>query len=95
MKRRFDKLYVGGSDFNAEIARIRDAANEITDALSRILEGTPGPQTIYALIAKCAVKVGIILDAVANIDKIGKNEKKERTKKEGPDRDPIHPAPTS
>lgn len=73
---------IGGYEFNAELVRIRNAANTIRDALSKIVEGNPGPQTIIALIAQAALQIAIILDAVTNIEKFGKKAKKERTKTE-------------
>ena len=73
------KTQVGGYEFNYELTRIRNAANTIRDALSRIIEENPGPQTIYALIAKSAVQIGIILDAISKIEEIGKRQKKQRT----------------
>lgn len=76
------KAQTGGYEFNQEVVRIRNAANNIRDSLSKILEGNPGPQTILALIAQAALQIPIILNAVANIDKIGKETKKDRTKPE-------------
>ena len=73
------KTQVGDYEFNYELNRIRTAANNIRDALSKVLEGNPGPQTIIALIAKAALEITTILDAVTNIEKIGKETKKNRT----------------
>lgn len=76
------KAQTGGYEFNYQISRIRNAANTIREALSRIVDENPGPQTIWALIAKSAVQIGIILDAVTEIEKIGKETKKGRTEQE-------------
>ena len=89
------KAQIGGYEFNQELVRIRNAADTIRESLSKILEGNPGPQTIIALIARAALQIPIILSAVANIEKIGKETKKDRTKDEKPDRDQIYPAPSS
>jgi len=89
------KAQIGGYEFNQELVRIRNAANNIRESLSKILEGNPGPQTIIALIAQAALQIPIILNAVTNIEKIGKETKKDRTKDEKPDRDQIYPAPSS
>jgi len=76
------KTQTGGYEFNQELVRIRNAANTIRESLSKILEGNPGPQTILALIAQAALQIPIILNAVANIEKIGKQTKKDRTQPE-------------
>lgn len=73
------KPQTGGYEFNQELVRIRNAANTIRESLSKILENNPGPQTILALIAQAALQIPIILNAVANIEKIGKDTKKSRT----------------
>ncbi len=68
----------GGYEFNYELTRIRNAARAINDGLSKLLNN-PGPQTIVALVAQMALQIPIILDAAQNIEKIGKQAKKERT----------------
>lgn len=73
------KAQPGGYDFNQELVRIRNAAKAINESLSKILNNNPGPQTIVALIAQAAVQIPIILDAIQNIEKIGKQAKKQRT----------------
>ena len=73
------KAQIGGYEFNAELARIRNAANTMRDALTKLLEGNPGPQTIAALVARMALQISIIFDAIGNIQKIGNNAKKDRT----------------
>lgn len=73
------KPKVGGYEFNQELTRIRNAANEITTSLDIILNRSPGPQTIYAHIAQISIQIGHILSAVANLEKIGRNTKNERT----------------
>lgn len=73
------KQRIGGYGFNQELVRIRNAANAIRDAVSTILEGAPGPQTIIALAAKIALQITIILDATAKLKEIGKEAKEQRT----------------
>ena len=73
------KPQVGGYEFNQEINRIRIAANEINTSLDIILNKNPGLNTIYARMAAIAVQIGNILDAVAKLEKIGRNTKNERT----------------
>lgn len=73
------KAQVGGYEFNQEITRIRNAANKIREALTTIIEGNPGPQTIIALAAQMALQITIILDANSKLKEIGKDTKKDRT----------------
>ncbi len=73
------KPEVGGYEFNQEVNHIRNAANEINESLNAILKGSLGLQTIYAHMALIAVQVGIILNAATNLERIGRNTKKERT----------------
>lgn len=73
---------MGGYEFNYELNRIRTAADNIRNALSKIVDGNPGPQTIFALIAQAALQITTILDAITKIEKIGKDTKKNRTKTE-------------
>lgn len=89
------KAQVGGYEFNYECTRIRNAATEIRKALTKILEGNAGPQTIAVLIAKSAIELTNIFDALSNLEKIGKDTKKNRTPEERSDRDPMGPAPSS
>lgn len=73
------KPQVGGYEFNQEITRIRNAADEINRSLNLILTTNPGLQTIYAHMALIAVQVGTILNAATNLERIGRNAKNGRT----------------
>jgi len=73
------KAQVGGYEFNNECNRIRQAANIIRDALQKVIEGNNGPQSIIAYVAKMAVQIGIILDAIGNIEEIGRQTRDQRT----------------
>lgn len=77
-----DPKRIGGTKYHTETIRIRNAANEAREALSKLLEGNVGPLTANALVAKAALQLGIIIDAAANLQSIGKEAKKERTKEE-------------
>lgn len=70
---------VGGYEFKYEINRIRQSAASISESLLKIIETNPGPQTLYALVAKMAVHNQIITDAVTKVEKIGANAKDDRT----------------
>lgn len=72
---------VGGKRFKDETLRIRRSANIANEALYKLMEGTPGPQTTAALVAQLAVQLGIIIDAAANLQSIGREEKRNRSKK--------------
>jgi hypothetical protein len=73
------KPEIGATAFHTETIRIRNAANIARDALQRIMEGNLGPLATQALIAQIAVQIGIIIDATANIQEIGREAKKKRT----------------
>ncbi len=72
---------IGGYEWNAEIARIRTAANDILKSLQSMLEGNLGPQTILAHAANMMRNTGTILDAVKNIEAFGEKAKTDRTSK--------------
>lgn len=69
---------IGGYEFNYECNRIRQSAAQIGESLLKIVETNPGPQTLYALVAKMAVENQIITDAVNKVERIGKDEKTKR-----------------
>ena len=69
----------GGYEFNYELTRIRNAVKSINDNLLKILNEHPGPNTIIALAGQIATQLPVILDALQNIEKIGKQAKKQRT----------------
>ena len=73
------KTQVGGYEFNQECTRIRNAANTIRDALQKMIDGNNGPQSTVAYVAKMAVQIGIILDAIGNIEEIGRQSRDQRT----------------
>jgi hypothetical protein len=73
------KQQIGGYEFKNEINRIRQSSTIIGDSLLKIIETNPGPQTLYALITKMAVHNSIIIDATTKVEKIGANQKEQRT----------------
>jgi hypothetical protein len=74
------KPQLGGYEFNFELNRIQTAANIINNSLAQLLENNLGPQATLAHVAKMAVQIGIILDAIGKVGKIGDNAKADRTK---------------
>jgi len=73
------KPLVGGSTYNYELARIRESSNTIRISLDRLLDGNLGQNTQLALLARMAVALATIFDAVPKLEEIGKDEKSERT----------------
>jgi hypothetical protein len=69
---------IGGYEFRSECIRIKNATTVLRNSLSQIIETNPGPQTLYMLVAKMAVQVSTITDAVNNIEDIGKEAKANR-----------------
>jgi hypothetical protein len=86
------KQSVGGYTFNQEVARIRNSLNTIKSLLTTILEPNTGSQTIAILVAKSAIEISTIFEALSHLEKIGKETRKGRTQTEGQDRDPLGPA---
>jgi hypothetical protein len=74
------KPQVGGYEWRGELVRIRNATNTILESLQQMLEGNLGPQAIVAHGAKMIRQVGIILNALGNIEQIGAQAKADRTK---------------
>lgn len=72
------KKRLGGYEFNYEITRIRNATAAIGEALTKILENNPGPQTLYMLVARMAVENSNIVNALTNIEQIGQDAKNKR-----------------
>ena len=70
---------IGGYEFQYEINRIRQSSTAIGEALLKIIEHNPGPQTLYALVAKMAVENSFIVDALTKVESIGANQKEKRT----------------
>lgn len=73
------KQQIGGYEFNFECNRIRQSAASNNETLLKIVEGNPGPQTLYAMLLKVAVQNQIIADAIGKIQDIGANAKDQRT----------------
>ena len=72
------KKQIGAYDWNFECNRIRQSTTVIGESLLKIIESNPGPQTLYALVAKMAVQNQIITDAITKVQKIGAKAKDER-----------------
>ena len=66
---------VGRNSYNQIVARGRMASVAAREALRRIINETPGPQTTAMLIAKAALELGIIDEALTEFDQIGRKAK--------------------
>lgn len=69
------KRAVGGYAFNAEVTRVRNASRAAREALRRILDEKPGPQTQSLLLARAALALGEIEQAAGEIENITRNLK--------------------
>jgi hypothetical protein len=69
------KQQIGGYEFKNQCNEIRNSTSAIRKSLTRIIEENPGPQTTAVLIAKMALEVSNITNAVTNIEAIGKGNK--------------------
>jgi predicted Zn-dependent protease len=69
------KRAVGGYAFNAEIARARNASRTARESLRRIVDEKPGTQTLALLLAKTALALGEIDQAINDIDQVARNAK--------------------
>ena len=66
------KAKVGGYQYNQEIAQARIANKAIRDVL-RLLDERPGPETFRRLLLKAALASNEIMEAIDELDKIGRN----------------------
>lgn len=70
-----DKPGIGKNIYNQAVVRGRNGAESARNALRRLLEEQPGPQTTAMLIAKAALALGEIEAALNELDAIGRNSK--------------------
>jgi DNA-binding LacI/PurR family transcriptional regulator len=69
------KPAVGRNHFNQAVTRGRLATESARQALRRLIEEAPGPQTTALLIAKAALALGEIENVLNELDTIGRNAK--------------------
>ena len=70
-----DKADVGGYIYNETLQRGRQKAKTARDALRRIVEENPGPQTLAGLITKAALALGDIEAVFTELDQLGRKAK--------------------
>ena len=69
------KPEIGKNIYNEQLVRGRHATQDARDALRRLIEDQPGPQTTALLIAKVALSISQIEAVLHELDKIGRNAK--------------------
>lgn len=69
------KPQIGRNLYNDAIQRVKAGTQVSRECLRRILNESPGPQTLAMLVAKIAVEIGHIEAAVNDLDEIGRNAK--------------------
>lgn len=69
------KRRTGGYVFRQEVVRAVNANRAARDALRRLLDEKPGPQAMAMLIARAAQALGENLDALRELEQIGRNWK--------------------
>jgi hypothetical protein len=66
---------VGRCAYNQVLARGRNASLVAREALRRIIDETPGPQTTAMLIAKAALYLGKIDETLTELEQLGRKAK--------------------
>jgi hypothetical protein len=70
-----DKPEVGKNAYNEALRRGRQKTKNARDALRRIVEDSPGPQTQALLLTKAALALGDIEAVLTELDEIGRHAK--------------------
>ena len=70
-----DKPAVGGFLYNQVLVRGRNGTTSARQALRRLVEEQPGPQTTALLIAQAALALGEIEAVLNELHEIGRNAK--------------------
>lgn len=84
------RVQIGGYEYMSEINRGVMALNEANTALNRIVEERPGLAVMMVLVAKAALRLTTIRDALENLREIGQYEA-ERRKREKKRKSPSNP----
>lgn len=69
------KPKLGSNNYSELLRRCRSNNQVIRDALRRIVDEVPGPQTLAMLITKIAVAVGNNEAVISELDEIGRTAK--------------------
>lgn len=66
---------VGRNAYNQVLSKGREASLVAREALRRIVDETPGPQTTAMLIAKAALYLGKVDESLTELEQIGRRAK--------------------
>lgn len=66
---------IGRNSYNQALSRARMACTTAREALRRIVDDTPGPQTTAMLIAKAALHLGKVDETLTELDQLGRRAK--------------------
>jgi len=72
------KPAIGKNVWDSALVDGRNATSAARQALDRLIDDQPGPQTTALLIAKVAVQLGKIEAVLNRLDEIGRNAKNEK-----------------
>lgn len=72
---------IGKNQYKEALRKGRVSTQQIREALRRILDENPGPQTLATLITRIAVGCGNIEAVFAELDEIGRQTKSSGTSK--------------
>lgn len=70
-----DSAQIGKNKYKEALRRGRKGTHEAREALRQIVENSPGPQTLAALVTRIAVSVGAIEAVLSELDEIGRTAK--------------------
>jgi hypothetical protein len=70
-----DKPAIGKNLYNEALVRGRHSASAAREALRRLIDEQPGPQTTSLLIAKVALSIAQLEAVLNELDEIGRNAK--------------------
>lgn len=67
------KPQLGRSIYSAAVRKGREQTNVLREALRKVIEEKPGPQTQAMLVTRMALAVGTIEAVFSELDEIGRN----------------------
>lgn len=72
------KPQLGRNIYQDAIFRAKDSLKNVRGNLKRIVNESPGPQTLAMLITKIALEIGNAEEAVRELEEIGRNAKNQK-----------------
>ncbi len=70
-----DKPQIAKNLYNDALRRGRQSTKTVREALRRIVEDAPGPQTVAMLVTRIAIATGNIEAVLSELDEIGRTAK--------------------